>query len=111
MSEQALEVRRSSATMWGSKTGLRTKEVVSKYIDTSTCIGCKACEAACVEWNDTGRVDTQQTGSYQTLPTLHAQFWNLIRFNERDFDGGIAWLMRKDQCMHCDDPGCLEACP
>ena len=45
------------------------------------------------------------------LPTLHSQYWNLIRFNERDFDGGIVWLMRKDQCMHCDEPGCLAACP
>ena len=50
-------------------------------------------------------------GDYQTLPTLDAEFWNLIRFNERDVDGGIAWLMRKDQCMHCEEPGCLEACP
>ena len=55
-------------------------------------------------WNDLGTVATQQTGTYQTLPTLHAQYWNLIRFSERDFDGGIAWLMRKDQCMHCEGP-------
>ena len=111
MSAQTLEIRRSSASVWGSSSGMRVVPTVSKYIDTSTCIGCKACEAACVEWNETGRIGTQQTGSYQTLPTLHAQFWNLIRFNERDFDGGIVWLMRKDQCMHCDEPGCLEACP
>ena len=50
-------------------------------------------------------------GNYQTLPTLDADFWNLIRFDEREVDGGIKWLMRKDQCMHCADPGCLEACP
>jgi formate dehydrogenase beta subunit len=90
---------------------MRTVPTVSKYIDTTTCIGCKACEAACVEWNETGRIQTVQSGSYQTLPTLHAQFWNLIRFNEREVDGGIAWLMRKDQCMHCEEPGCLAACP
>jgi len=111
MTTQNLEVRRSSAAVWGSHSGLRTMPVVSKYIDTTTCIGCKACEAACVEWNETGRIATVQTGSYQTLPTLHAQFWNLIRFDEREVDGGIAWLMRKDQCMHCDEPGCLAACP
>jgi len=111
MSTQNLEIRRSSASVLGSLSGLRTAKVVAKYIDTSTCIGCKACEAACVEWNDTGRVQTEQTGTYQTLPTLHAQFWNLIRFNEKEFDGGIVWLMRKDQCMHCDEPGCLAACP
>ena len=111
MSLQNLEIRRSSAAVWGSLSGMRKTPVVSKYIDTTTCIGCKACEAACQEWNDLGRVQTQQLGSYQTLPTLHAQFWNLIRFNERDFDGGLVWLMRKDQCMHCDEPGCLAACP
>ena len=111
MSTQNLEIRRSSASVWGSKTGMRTVPTVSKYIDTTTCIGCKACEAACQEWNDLGTVATQQTGTYQTLPTLHAQYWNLIRFTERDFDGGIAWLMRKDQCMHCEEPGCLAACP
>jgi formate dehydrogenase beta subunit len=109
--QQTLEIRRSSASVLGSISTLRSTPTVAKYIDTSTCIGCKACEAACVEWNDTGRIETEQTGSYQTLPTLHAQFWNLIRFDEHTVDGGIAWLMRKDQCMHCDEPGCLAACP
>ena len=111
MTAQNLEVRRSSAAVWGSRSGIRTMPVVSKYIDTSTCIGCKACEVACQEWNDLKPVATQQVGSYQTLPTLHPEYWNLIRFNERDFDGGLVWLMRKDQCMHCADPGCLAACP
>jgi len=107
----SLDIRRSSASVWGSASGMRHSDVVSKYVDTTTCIGCKACEVACQEWNDLGPVATQQVGTYQTLPTLHAEYWNLIRFNERDFDGGLAWLMRKDQCMHCDEPGCLEACP
>jgi formate dehydrogenase iron-sulfur subunit len=108
---QNLEIRRSSASLWGGKTGMRHLPVVSKYIDTSTCIGCKACEVACQEWNDLGPVATQQVGSYQTMPTLDAEFWNLIRFDEREVGGGLAWLMRKDQCMHCEDPGCLAACP
>ena len=107
----SLDIRRSSASVWGSHSGMRHADVVSKYVDTTTCIGCKACEVACQEWNDLGPVATQQVGTYQTLPTLHAEFWNLIRFNEHDFDGGLAWLMRKDQCMHCDEPGCLAACP
>jgi formate dehydrogenase beta subunit len=111
MSAQSLEIRRSSASVWGSRSGMRTVPTVSKYIDTTTCIGCKACEAACQEWNDLDSVVTRQTGTYQTLPTLDAQYWNLIRFNEREFDGGIIWLMRKDQCMHCEEPGCLAACP
>lgn len=111
MSSHALEIRRSSASVWGSLSGMRSVPTVSKYIDTTTCIGCKACEVACQEWNDLKPVATQQLGTYQTLPTLDAGYWNLIRFNERDFDGGLAWLMRKDQCMHCDEPGCLAACP
>jgi formate dehydrogenase iron-sulfur subunit len=111
MSTQVLDIRRSSASVLGSSSGLRKATAVAKYIDTSTCIGCKACEVACQEWNDLKIVPTQQTGTYQTLPTLHPDYWNLIRFNEHDFDGGIVWLMRKDQCMHCDEPGCLAACP
>jgi len=108
---QGLEVLRSSASLRGQRTGIRSLTTVSKYIDTSTCIGCKACEVACQEWNDLKVVATHQVGSYQTLPTLQADFWNLIRFNEHEFEGGLAWLMRKDQCMHCADPGCLAACP
>jgi len=106
-----LQVRQSSASLHGD-TSARKMPVVSKYIDTSICIGCKACEVACQEWNDLGNVDTKQVGSYQTMPELNADFWNLIKFKEQTLtDGGFAWLMRKDQCMHCEDPGCLAACP
>ncbi len=114
MSVQNLEISRSSASgilSSGNVTGLRSLPAVSKYIDTSTCIGCKACEVACQEWNDLKVVPTAQTGTYQTMPTLDPSFWNLIRFDEREVDGGLMWLMRKDQCMHCAEPGCLEACP
>ena len=111
MAAHNLQIRRSSASLWGGATGMRHLPVVSKFIDTTTCIGCKACEVACQEWNDLKAVATQQTGTYQTLPELDAEFWNLIRFKEQEFDGGVVWLMRKDQCMHCEDPGCLAACP
>src|SRR5262252_1277406 len=106
-----LEIRRSSAALLGSDAGIRTMPIVSKYIDTTICIGCKACEVACQEWNDLKVVSTAQTGTYQTLPTLDASYWNLIRFHEQPLESGLAWLMRKDQCMHCEDPGCLRACP
>jgi formate dehydrogenase beta subunit len=46
------------------------------------------------------------------MPSTAWNFWNLIKFNEHPKeDGTMMWLMRKDQCMHCADPGCLAACP
>ena len=111
MISDGLEVRQSSASVWGSKTELRNLKVVSKLIDTSTCIGCKACEVACQEWNDLHIVPTEQRGTYQTMPSLDANYWNLIQFREREIGPDFAWLLRKDGCMHCADPGCLEACP
>ncbi len=89
MSVQNLEIRRSSASLWGGSTGIRALPDVSKYVDTSTCIGCKACEVACQEWNDLPPVATQQVGTSQTLPSLDAGCWNLIRFDEREVDGGL----------------------
>ena len=108
---QGLEILQSSASLRGQPSALRQTPFLSKYIDTSTCIGCKACEVACQEWNDLPSVPTQQVGTYQTLPSLHASFWNLIRFDEVEVEGNFSWLLRKEQCMHCSDPGCLRACP
>ena len=84
---------------------------VCKLIDTTTCIGCKACEVACVEWNGYDFRETTFDNTYQTMPETAWNFWNLIKFNEVETDGGLQWLMRKDQCMHCEEPGCLIACP
>jgi formate dehydrogenase beta subunit len=66
---------------------------------------------ACQEWNDLPPEATVQSGTYQTLPATTANFWNLIKFREHEQDTAFSWLMRKDQCMHCAEPGCLEACP
>ncbi len=85
---------------------------VCKLVDVTTCIGCKACEVACLEWNGYEFRETTFDNTYQTMPETAWNFWNLIKFNEDvDADGNMHWLMRKDQCMHCEDPGCLTACP
>jgi formate dehydrogenase beta subunit len=92
--------------------GMQREEQVCKLVDTTTCIGCKACEIACQEWNDLPFAATSFDNTYQTMPATTWNFWNLIKFNEQPkADGGLMWLMRKDQCMHCADPGCLAACP
>jgi len=109
MASQVLEVKNASAG--AASPGIRLTEPVAKLIDTSTCIGCKACEVACQEWNDLPAETTVNFGTYQTLPEMTPHLWNLIRFNEVEMDGQLHWLMRKDQCMHCAEPGCLKACP
>jgi len=92
--------------------GVQRDFEVCKLIDTTTCIGCKACEVACVEWNDMPFQPTMFDNTYQTMPETNWNYWNLIKFNEHvREDGTLMWLMRKDQCMHCADPGCLDACP
>jgi formate dehydrogenase beta subunit len=106
----ALDIVRISATT-APAPGVRTTPTVVKLVDTSSCIGCKACEVACQEWNDLPPEPTVQSGTYQTLPDTTSNFWNLIRFSEHENEGGFHWLMRKDQCMHCQEPGCLIACP
>lgn len=86
-------------------------QTVAKLIDTSLCIGCKACEVACQEWNDQEFTQGVFANTYQTMPDLAPNFWNLIKFNEVEKPAGPAWLMAKYQCMHCADAGCLKACP
>ena len=105
MPGKALEIRGMSASSTPAP-GIRSAPVVAKLIDTSTCIGCKACEVACQEWNDLPPEATVQIGTYQTLPDTTPNLWNLIKFNEHETgDGAFHWLLRKDQCMHCADPG------
>jgi len=49
---------------------------------------------------------------YENPPDLTENSWTLMRFAEVDNDkGDLEWLIRKDGCMHCADPGCLKACP
>src|SRR5437763_15650767 len=92
--------------------GMQRELEVCKLVDVTTCIGCKACEVACVEWNDYPFRQTTFNNTYQTMPSTEWNYWNLIKFNETERDDGtLQWRMRKDQCMHCADPGCLRACP
>jgi formate dehydrogenase iron-sulfur subunit len=103
------EYRQADGT---TRSGASRDYDVCKLIDTTTCIGCKACEVACVEWNGYEFRETTFDNTYQTMPETAWNFWNLIKFNEDvDAAGNIQWLMRKDQCMHCEEPGCLIACP
>ena len=86
---------------------------VAKLIDISKCIGCKACQSACIEWNDTHPEMESFQGTYMNPHDLTPNMFTLMRFNEwtNPETDKLEWLIRKDGCMHCSDPGCLKACP
>ena len=94
--------------------------------DSTICIGCKACEVACKEWNDVPADGFTFTGaSYDNTGGLGHSTWRHVKFVERaiDPDGAVAtadagyrsnsfrWDFSSDVCKHCENAGCLEACP
>src|ERR1700691_5233106 len=114
MALQSLDIVRRSATTTRSPDVRQASggREVAKLIDTTKCIGCKACQVACMEWNDLRDEIGTTTGQYQNPHDLSANTWTLMRFAEvENPKGDLEWLIRKDGCMHCEDPGCLKACP
>lgn len=79
-------------------------------IDLTRCIGCRACQAACKQWNDLPAESTENWGSYENPPRRSAKTWTTVTFNEVDQDGQFAWVFAKRQCMHCEEPACASAC-
>ncbi|WP_329060676.1 4Fe-4S dicluster domain-containing protein [Amycolatopsis sp. NBC_01480] len=104
------------------------------FTDTSVCIGCKACEVACKEWNEVPGRDLDLLGmSYDNTGDLGANAWRHVAFIEQPVaappvpavelgmptvgapaqngDSGVRWLMSSDVCKHCTDAACLDVCP
>ncbi|MEX2660257.1 MAG: 4Fe-4S dicluster domain-containing protein [Acidimicrobiales bacterium] len=109
---------------------------VGFFTDTSLCIGCKACEVACNEWNEVPGGDRRLLGSsYDNTGALGANAWRHVVFIEQRVttegpsepvepafpslsgtDGGgggidFRWLMSSDVCKHCTHAACLDVCP
>ncbi len=111
MALQSLDITRRSATTTPSPS-VRETTKVAKLIDISKCIGCKACQVACMEWNDLRDEVGTNHGIYDNPIDLTDKSWTVMRFSEVEVEAGkLEWLIRKDGCMHCADPGCLKACP
>jgi formate dehydrogenase iron-sulfur subunit len=92
-------------------------EPMGFFTDTTVCIGCKACEVACKEWNQlssTGGGQNVLSGdSYDNTRKLDGEHWRHVKFIEQfseDRSQG-RWLMMSDVCKHCVQAGCLEVCP
>ncbi len=110
------------------------------FTDTSVCIGCKACEVACKEWNAVPEDGLTLTGmSFDNTGTLGADTWRHVKFIEQSApadhstmdvlalaSGGgetpaapptpdgrteLRWLMASDVCKHCTHAACLDVCP
>ncbi|MBY6347389.1 formate dehydrogenase subunit beta [Providencia rettgeri] len=113
MALQSLDIKRRSATTTPMPSVREpVGGEVAKLIDTSKCIGCKACQVACMEWNDTRDEIGHNVGVYDNPADLTDKSWTIMRFAEYENPAGdLEWLIRKDGCMHCEDPGCLKACP
>jgi formate dehydrogenase iron-sulfur subunit len=94
---------------------------VGFFTDTSVCIGCKACEVACKEWNQIPGGDLEQTGfSLDNTASLGSDTWRHVAFIEQGKplglpgpgpDGEMRWLMASDVCKHCTHAACLDVCP
>ena len=113
MALQSLDIKRVSATTTPPPTVREpVTGSVAKLIDVSKCIGCKACQTACMEWNDLRDEVGTNVGVYDNPADLSEHSWTVMRFSEYENPAGdLEWLIRKDGCMHCEDPGCLKACP
>ena len=101
---------------------------VGFFTDPSVCIGCKACEVACKEWNEVPDDGFTWTGnSYDNTGHLGASTWRHVLFVEQNRSKGdqiagpmslgddgedpFRWIFLSDVCKHCENAGCLEACP
>ena len=113
----------------------RPHERMGFFTDTTVCIGCKACEVACKQWNylPADGATFRRGGSYDHTAELGAATWRHVRFVEMlepqlpnipAVNGGTAvpdlvdaaeapdrWLFMSDVCKHCTHAGCLDACP
>jgi formate dehydrogenase iron-sulfur subunit len=99
-------------------------EPVGFYTDTTVCIGCKACQVACHQWNDLPaargpsryHLPVLSGNSYDNTVSLSDVNWRHVKFIEQFSDDPnrsqqAAWLMMSDVCKHCVDAPCLEVCP
>ncbi len=102
------------------ETGIRPGQTTAFLTDSTLCIGCKACEVACKEWNGIESDGLELSGfSYDNTTALGHSTWRHVKFVEGTPVPGVggnapsqvSWEFSSDVCKHCEVAGCLEACP
>ncbi len=139
----------TASTNQGEHTYAADGTTVGFFTDPTLCIGCKACEVACKEWNQVPDDGFEWTGhSYDNTGALGASTWRHVLFLEQDgrlgmqvagpmtgedrgtesgrasgvgapgaagaaeeTEDAFRWIFSSDVCKHCEEAGCLEACP
>jgi formate dehydrogenase iron-sulfur subunit len=87
------------------------------FTDTSVCIGCKACEVACKQWNTLSGHEPSFLDGYDNTGQLDSQNWRYVQMIDNVPDEtlgtgqGKAWLMMSDVCKHCQHASCMDVCP
>jgi formate dehydrogenase iron-sulfur subunit len=87
------------------------------FTDTSVCIGCKACEVACKEWNQLPGNEPSFGDGFDNTGSLGSENWRHVQLIDNVPDEtmgtgqGKAWLMMSDVCKHCQHASCMEVCP
>ncbi|HEX5369644.1 MAG TPA: 4Fe-4S dicluster domain-containing protein [Dehalococcoidia bacterium] len=118
-------MKQTQTPAWPQTYDVEADKRLGFFTDTTLCIGCKACEVACKEWNNVPEDGFEWSGhSYDNTGSLSANTWRHVAFIEQDKllgagDGVLGqteaerlrWLMSSDVCKHCTHAACLDVCP
>jgi formate dehydrogenase beta subunit len=82
------------------------ENAIAMLYDTTLCIGCRACQTACKDWNG-NPPEVDESGLYDAPMELSADTWTIIQL----YREGDEYSFSRLGCMHCVEPACASACP
>ncbi len=87
--------------------GAANKEFMGVLVDTTRCVGCRSCEMACAEAHNLPVPDISDTSVFEKKRSTSERQWSVVN----RFQTAKGEVFAKKQCMHCNQPGCVSACP
>ena len=109
-----LSVAGIGAVALDSAVGLPTAasgERLALLYDSAKCVGCRACQMACKQWNKLDAASSDAAGLYESPKGLAPNVWTLIKLAKYQVNERRSYLFIKVGCMHCGNPACVAACP